>query len=89
MIGLEDIGVQIVDHVGDGSAVLIRSHGVFTIGASPQTALRAAEYTEECAEVAHFALLRGDLEPLPDETVAASRAWYLTGYAQSAIGSGA
>lgn len=88
VIGEEEIGEQIVKHVGDGTSVLIRSHGVFTIGADAQRALRSAQYTEESAEVAHLALLRGHVEPLDDDTVAASRAWYLKDYGQKPIGAG-
>lgn len=87
-IGEEEIGEQIVATVGDGTAVLVRSHGVFTIGTDVARALRSAMYVEESAEVAHLALLRGPLEPLADEVVAQMRAWYLEGYGQRPIGSG-
>ncbi|GAA4026700.1 L-ribulose-5-phosphate 4-epimerase [Arthrobacter methylotrophus] len=88
VIGEEEIGREIVAHVGVGTAVLMRSHGVFTIGADPQRALRSALYTEECAEAAHLAILRGYVEPLPPQVVQASRDWYLTGYGQRPIGAG-
>ncbi|WP_167133134.1 L-ribulose-5-phosphate 4-epimerase [Paramicrobacterium chengjingii] len=88
VIGEEEIGKEIVTHVGDGTAVLIKSHGVFTIGTDAQRALRSAQYTEECAEVAHLAMLRGEIKPLDDETIAASRSWYLKDYGQVPIGSG-
>lgn len=90
VIGEEEIGREIVAHIGQGSAVLIRSHGVFTIGGSPQQALRAAMYAEEAAELAHIALLRGPVAPIPQERVEAMREWYLHGgYGQSAVGKGA
>ncbi len=90
VIGEEEIGKEIVEHIGAGSSILLRSHGVFTIGATPAQALRAAAYTEESAEVAHLALLRGDVSALDESTVSASREWYLGGgYGQKAVGSGA
>ena len=87
-IGGDEIGEQIVSFVGDGTAVLIRSHGVFTIGRDVFRALRSAMYVEENAEVAHLAALRGPLAPLPDEVVAAMRGWYLEGYGQKPVQSG-
>jgi L-ribulose-5-phosphate 4-epimerase len=88
VIGEEEVGREIVAHVGDGTAVLLRSHGVFTIGADAQRALRAALYTEECAEAAHLAMLRGPVEPMAPDVVRASREWYLYGYGQQPVGSG-
>lgn len=89
VIGEEEVGREIVRHVGDGSAVLLRSHGVFTIGPTVTKALRAATYTEECAEHAHLALQLGPVDPLTPEVVLASRDWYLSDYGQRPIGQGA
>lgn len=88
VIGEEEIGREIVEHVGDGTSVLMRSHGVFTIGSDAAKALRSALYTEECAEAAHLGMTRGPVQPLSDEVVAAARAWYLSDYGQKPIGSG-
>lgn len=88
VIGEEEVGKEIVRCIGDGSAVLLRSHGVFTIGVTPEKALRAAMYTEESAEVAHLALLRGPVPELDHQVVEASRSWYLAGYGQQPIGGG-
>lgn len=88
VIGEEEVGMEIVRCIGDGSAVLLRSHGVFTIGVTAEKALRAAMYTEESAEVAHLSLLRGPVTPLDRQVVDASRSWYLTGYGQRPVGGG-
>jgi L-ribulose-5-phosphate 4-epimerase len=88
VIGGEDIGKQITTHIGDGTSVLLRSHGVFTIGADPHRALRAAEYTEEVAEAAHLAMTRGPVEPMATQAVRAAREWYLADYGQKPIGVG-
>lgn len=88
-IGGDEIGEQIVSFVGEGTAVLVRSHGVFTIGKDVHRALRSAMYVEESAEVAHLAALRGPLAPLADDVVKEMRAWYLEGYGQAPVRSGA
>lgn len=88
VIGGDEIGREITTHVGEGTAVLMRSHGVFTIGADPHRALRAAEYTEEVAEAAHLAMMRGPVEPMAPEVVRAAREWYLADYGQRPIGEG-
>ena len=82
-IGEEEIGREIVDKIGGGSAVLMRSHGVFTIGKSPEEALKYAIYVEEEAEIVHLALLHGELAVLDRETVAEARRMYLEDYGQS------
>lgn len=69
-IGEEEIGQQILNHLGDGTAVLTRSHGVFTVGNDVHRALRSAMYVEESAEVTHLAALRGAVQPLADDVVA-------------------
>lgn len=82
VIGGEEIGRAVVNEIGESSALLLRSHGVFTIGSSPAGALRAAVYVEEEAEIAHLARLHGHIEPLPHDVVEASRHWYLSDYGQ-------
>lgn len=89
VIGEEEIGNEILRHIGDGSALLLRSHGVFTIGTNVQKAFRAALYVEESAEVNHIVLSRGPMSPLDPAVVDASREWYLHGYGQAQIGKGA
>lgn len=64
VIGEEEIGRQIVAKIGSSTAILMRSHGVFTIGATAHNAVKSAVLLEEAAEVSHLALLRGPLEPL-------------------------
>lgn len=87
-IGGDEIGEQILGWVGEGTAVLVRSHGVFTIGKDVFKALRSAMYVEESAEVAHLAAIRGPLRPLDQQVIAAMRDWYLEGYGQRPVGSG-
>lgn len=88
VIGEEEVGEEIVKHIGASSSVLLRSHGVFTVGKDPDRALRAAMYTEESAECAHLALTRGPVPAMADAVVTASRDWYLQDYGQQPVGSG-
>ncbi|MDE0537818.1 MAG: L-ribulose-5-phosphate 4-epimerase [Rhodospirillales bacterium] len=81
-IGEEDIGKEIVAKIGAGSAILMRSHGVFTIGTSPYEALKYAIYVEEEAEIVHLALLRGELQALDQPFVDEARRMYLEDYGQ-------
>jgi L-ribulose-5-phosphate 4-epimerase len=65
LIGGEDIGKAIVETL-DGHrspAVLLRSHGVFTIGASPRAAVKAAVMCEDVARTVHLSRQHG--EPVP------------------------
>src|SRR5829696_9168315 len=63
LIGGEEIGQQVVDHIGSSVAVLLKNHGVFTIGKSAKAAIKAAVMVEDVARTVHFALLMGQ----PDE----------------------
>jgi L-ribulose-5-phosphate 4-epimerase len=81
-IGDEQIGQEIVRSIGDSPAILIKSHGVFTIGKSAEAAVKAAVMTEDVAKTVHIALLRGQAEPLPADEVARLHRVYLEGYGQ-------
>ena len=65
LIGGEEIGRGIVETLrGQRSpAVLMQSHGVFTIGGTPKDAVKAAVMCEDVARTVHLARQLG--EPLP------------------------
>jgi len=81
-IGGEHIGREIVRCIGSSPAVLIKSHGVFTIGPNTEAAVKAAVMTEDVARTVHLALLRGQPAPIPAEEVARLRRTYLEHYGQ-------
>jgi L-ribulose-5-phosphate 4-epimerase len=65
LIGDDSIGRGIVDTLAGhrSAAVLMRSHGVFTIGKDPRAAVKAAVMCEDVARSVHLARQLG--EPLP------------------------
>ena len=81
-IGEEAIGREIVEKIGTSPAILMRSHGVFTLGADASSALKTAVILEETAETVHFAMLRGAIAPLPDAVVKAGYEVYHRSYGQ-------
>jgi L-ribulose-5-phosphate 4-epimerase len=79
-IGGRAIGKAIVDHIGPGVAVLLRQHGVFTIGASVEKALQAAVMVEDVARTVWLALQIGSVEELSDEEIRANHDRYVHRY---------
>lgn len=60
-IGEEEIGQEIVEKIGDSTAILIRNHGVFTIGPDYKSALKTSIVLEETAQSVHYAMCRKKL----------------------------
>lgn len=82
LIGDEGIGKLVVDGIGRSPAILLRNHGVFTVGASASAAVKAAVMTEDVAATAWAALQIGTPDILSDETVARLHERYTTEYGQ-------
>lgn len=68
-IGEEEIGKEIVNKIGTSNAILIKNHGVFTIGKDAMSALKFAVVLEETAQSVHYAMCRGRIEPLSEQVV--------------------
>jgi L-ribulose-5-phosphate 4-epimerase len=66
LIGDEAIGRAVVETLAESRspAVLMRSHGVFTVGAGPRDAVKAAVMCEDVARTVHLARALGAVEPL-------------------------
>jgi L-ribulose-5-phosphate 4-epimerase len=79
-IGGQQIGRTIVEHIGPSLAVLMRQHGVFTIGTSVGKALKAAVMVEDIAKTVWLALQIGEIEELPADEIAANYERYSTRY---------
>jgi L-ribulose-5-phosphate 4-epimerase len=84
LIGDEEIGRGVVETLtGHRSpAVLMRAHGVFTIGPGPLEAIKAAVMCEDAARTVHLARALGDAVPLDQEDVDALYDRYHNVYGQ-------
>jgi L-ribulose-5-phosphate 4-epimerase len=84
LIGGDDIGKGLVATL-DGHrspAVLMRGHGVFTIGDSARAAVKAAVMCEDVARTVHLARENGPVERLPQEHIDALYDRYQNVYGQ-------
>ena len=81
-IGGEEIGREIVRSIGGSRAILMKNHGVFTIGPTPRDAVKAAVMVEDVAKTVHLALLLGQPEEIPEEEVARGHRRYMEKYGQ-------
>ncbi len=63
LIGGEEIGQVVVESIGRSPAVLLKNHGVFTVGPSAEAAVKAAVMVEDVARTVWLALQLGQ----PDE----------------------
>lgn len=81
-IGDEQIGARVVESIGHSPAVLLRQHGVFTIGPTPASAVKTAVMVEDIAATVWAALQIGTPEALPDDVVERLHRRYQTAYGQ-------
>jgi L-ribulose-5-phosphate 4-epimerase len=84
LIGDEEIGRGVVETLAGqrSSAVLMQSHGVFTVGAGPRDALKAAVMCEDVARTVHLARALGEPIPLAREDIDALYDRYQNVYGQ-------
>jgi L-ribulose-5-phosphate 4-epimerase len=84
LIGDDSIGRGIVDTLAGhrSPAVLMRNHGVFTIGASARAAVKAAVMCEDVARTVHIARQLGTCVPIAQSDIDALYARYQNAYGQ-------
>jgi L-ribulose-5-phosphate 4-epimerase len=84
LIGDDSIGRGIVDTLSGhrSTAVLMRSHGVFTIGKSARAAVKSAVMCEDVARTVHIARQLGSPLPIPQPAVDSLYARYQNVYGQ-------
>jgi L-ribulose-5-phosphate 4-epimerase len=84
LIGGDEIGRGVVATLAGhrSPAVLMRSHGVFTVGGTGRDAVKAAVMCEDVARTVHMARALGELTPLPADQVDALYARYQNYYGQ-------
>lgn len=69
LIGGEEIGKVVVETIGKSPAVLLKNHGVFTVGPNPEAALKAAVMVEDAARTVSIALSMGTPDEIPQHMV--------------------
>lgn len=82
LIGSEAIGKVVVESIGDSPAVLLKNHGVFTIGKTPEAAIKAAVMVEDIAATVWLALQLGTPDVIPAEDIARLHDRYTNVYGQ-------
>src|SRR5271157_4458200 len=82
LIGSEAIGQVVVDSIGDSPAVLLKNHGVFTVGPSAESAVKAAVMVEDVAHTVWIALQMGQPDEITPENVAKLHHRYTHEYGQ-------
>jgi L-ribulose-5-phosphate 4-epimerase len=82
LIGGEEIGQVVVESIGDSPAVLLKNHGVFTVGPTAEAAVKAAVMVEDVARTVWIALQMGQPDEIPAEDVAKLHHRYTHEYGQ-------
>jgi L-ribulose-5-phosphate 4-epimerase len=82
LIGGEEIGKIVVESIGASSAVLLKNHGVFTVGPSGEAALKAAAMVEDVARTAWLALQLGQPDEIPADMIEKLHQRYQHDYGQ-------
>lgn len=81
-IGGDEIGREVVRSIGDSPAILMKNHGVFTVGKNPLAAVKAAVMVEDVARTVYYACQLGAPDEIPAEEVARAHRRYLDDYGQ-------
>lgn len=82
LIGDDAIGRVVVESIGKSPAVLLKNHGVFTIGKDAVSAVKAAVMTEDVAATVWMAMQIGTPDVIPQEDVEKLHHRYTNVYGQ-------
>jgi L-ribulose-5-phosphate 4-epimerase len=82
LIGDDAIGKVVIESIGKSSAVLLKNHGVFTIGKNAKAAVKAAVMTEDNAKTVWLAMQIGTPDEIPPEDVVRLHHRYMHVYGQ-------
>ena len=82
LIGGEQIGKVVLESIGSSRAVLLKNHGVFTVGPSGVGAVKAAVMVEDIARTVWLALQIGKPDEIPPEMVEKLHYRYTHDYGQ-------
>ena len=81
-IGDDSIGQLVVEGIGSSPAILLQNHGVFTVGPTPEAAVKAAVMVEDIAATVWAALQIGTPDILEADAVERLHRRYTTAYGQ-------
>jgi ribulose-5-phosphate 4-epimerase/fuculose-1-phosphate aldolase len=81
-VGEAEIGKEVVEKIGDKKAIILKNHGVFTIGKDAYHATKMAIEVEEIAKITYHALLMGKPNVLTDEQIGLFKHIYENVYGQ-------
>ena len=82
LVGDEAIGKQVIDNMGSSPAVLLKNHGVFTIGKDARAAVKTAVMTEDVAATVWLAMQLGNPQEIAPEDVKKLHDRYMNVYGQ-------
>ena len=81
-IGGDEIGQEIVRSIGNSPAILMKNHGVFTVGKTPDAAVKAAVMVEDVARTSWLALQLGKPDEIRSEDLIKLHKRYTQEYGQ-------
>lgn len=79
-IGTDEIGKELINHLGSSPALLLKQHGVFTVGRTIEKALQAAVMVEDVAKTLTYAKMVGSIASLPQADIDANHDRYMNRY---------
>lgn len=82
LIGGEEIGKVVVESIGPSPAIILKNHGVFTIGSSGKNAVKAAVMVEDVCRTIWLAKQLGEPDEIPADMVAKLHYRYTHDYGQ-------
>jgi L-ribulose-5-phosphate 4-epimerase len=82
LIGGEEIGKVVVESIGSSPGILLKNHGVFTVGPNAESAVKAAVMVEDVAATVWLALQLGQPDEISAEDVAKLHHRYTHVYGQ-------
>jgi L-ribulose-5-phosphate 4-epimerase len=82
LIGGEEIGQVVLEAIGNSCAVLLKNHGVVTVGPSAEAAVKAAVMVEDVARTTFIALQLGQPDEISPADIAKLHHRYMHVYGQ-------
>ncbi len=82
-IGGDEIGQEIIRSIGSSPAILMKNHGVFTVGPTAEAAVKAAVMVEDVARTLFYAFQLGTPDESPAEEVERAHRRYVEEYGQA------